>query len=135
MGSNLVKSHSFKFLDVDLNRQLIALLKKAKIAYQVSEDGLIRYSSEEEEEIENDLICSVRDRVFPSWQVLTCPPDSIVRYKKYMNQHGILFREELSNEVAWFLIPRKHRPHLWKLDKSLSQNLCCTECNPGTGKM
>ena len=34
-----------------------------------------------------------------------------------MGKHGIPFSEELSNNQLWFLIPGKHRPHLWKLDK------------------
>ena len=59
---------------------------------------------------------SIRDKVFPSWQVLTCPKDWIERYRDYMNRHGIPFKEELSDGELWFLIPRKYRPHAWKLD-------------------
>ena len=113
------KSNSFKFLDDDLNRQLIALLKKAKVKHDVGKDGVVHYSSLDDEVVENDLICSIRDKVFPSWQVLTCPRDWIARYKKYMSRHEIPFHEELSNGELWFLLPRKYRPHLWKLDRPM----------------
>jgi len=36
-----------------------------------------------------------------------------------MSRHGIPFQEELSNGELWFLLPRKYRPHKWKLDASL----------------
>lgn len=110
------KSSSFKFLDDDLNQQLIALLQKAGIKHDVGKDGIVHYSSGDDEVVENDLICSIRDKVFPSWQVLTCPRDWTVSYKKYMSHHGIPFHEELSNGELWFLLPGKYRPHRWKLD-------------------
>lgn len=115
-GKYMAESNAFKFLDDDLNQQLLALLRKSKIKYNVGKDGMVHYAPEDEEVVENDFICSIRDKVFPSWQVLTCPRDWTVRYKKYMSQHGIPFREELSNGELWFLLPRKYRPHSWKLD-------------------
>jgi hypothetical protein len=109
------KGNSFKFLDDELNQQLIHLLKKGKIKHDVGKDGLIHYSPDDEEVVEDDLICSIRDKVFPSWKVLTCPRDWVARYKEYMSQHRIPFREELSNGDVWFLLPRKYQPLRWKL--------------------
>jgi hypothetical protein len=110
------KSHSFQFLDGDLNRELVGLLTKAGIKHTIDHDGVVYYSPDDEEVVENDLIGSVRDKVFPSWQILTCPEDWAARYKEYMSRHGIPFREERSDGELWFLIPRNHRPHAWKLD-------------------
>ncbi|HTU92739.1 MAG TPA: hypothetical protein VMF69_21845 [Gemmataceae bacterium] len=110
------KTCSFKFLDNHLNRELAGLLKKSAINHSIDKDGVVHYSRDDEEFVENDLICSIRDKVFPSWQLWTCPPDWTARYKEYMSRHGIPFREELSNGELWFLIPRKHRPHSWKLE-------------------
>jgi len=109
------KNNSFKFLDDDLNRQLIALLKKAKIKHDIDKHGVVHYSPLDDEFVENDLICSIRDKVFPSWQVLTCPRDWAVRYKKYMSRRGIPFHEEFSNGELWFLLPRTYRPDRWNL--------------------
>jgi len=119
-------SNSFKFLDDELNRQLLALLKKGKIKHHVGNDGIIHYSPDDEEVVEEHFICSIRDRVFPSWQVLTCPRSWTVRYKKYMSHHGIPFREELSNGELWFLLPRKYRPHRWKLDDPMKTERLAT---------
>ncbi len=112
------KHYSFKFLDDGLHRELIALLQKAEIDHSLDKDGVVHCSSDDEEVVENDLICSIRSRVFASWQVVTCPPDWIARYKEYMRRHAIPFQEELSNGELWFLIPRKYRPLTWKLDDS-----------------
>jgi hypothetical protein len=114
------KSNSFRFLDDELNQQLLALLKKGKIKHDVGKDGIIHYSTDDEEVVENDFICSIRDKVYPSWQVLTCPRDWTVRYEKYMTQHGIPFQEELSNGELWFLLPSTYRPHRWKLDNPMT---------------
>ena len=113
------KSNSFKFLDESLNQQLITRLKKAEIQHDVDGDGVVYYSPDDEEVVENGFICSIRDKVFPAWQVLTCPRDWIVRYKQYMSQYEIPFREELSNGELWFLLPRKYRPDRWKLDRPM----------------
>jgi hypothetical protein len=113
------KNNSFRFLDDDLNRQLIALLRKAKIKHDVGKDGSIHYSPDDEEVVENDFVGSIRDKVFPAWQVLTCPRDWSMLYKKYMKHHGIPFQEELSNGELWFLLPRKYRPHRWQLDRPM----------------
>jgi hypothetical protein len=107
--------HSFRFLDEKLNRELVDLLNKSGIVHSIDEDGVVQYSAGDGVAVENNLICSVRDKVFPSWQVLTCPSDWVARYRDYMSRHSIPFREELSDGALWFLIPCKHRPHSWKL--------------------
>lgn len=109
------KQHSFKFLDEALNQRLLGLLRGAKIDHAVDADGVIHYSADDEEVVDNELISSVRDEVFPAWKVVTCPRDWRGRYRDYMIRHGVPFREELSNGELWFLIPRKYRPHSWKL--------------------
>ncbi len=109
---------TFKFLNVALNRQLRILLDKSKIAHAISSDGTIHYSPEDEGVVENDFIGSIRSIAFSSWQVLTCPNEWTTRYKKYMKRHKIPYYEELSNGELWFLLPRKYRPSLWKLDDS-----------------
>ena len=114
------KRHSFKFLDDDLNRDLLTLLKKAKIAHSVDEDGLVHYFEGDTQDVENDLICSLRDKVFPSWALQTCPSEWIESYKDYMRRHDVPFKEELSDGELWFLIPRRFRPHTWKLDPPAS---------------
>lgn len=106
---------SFKFLEDDLNRRLIALLKN-EIGHAVDENGVIHYSPRDEWSVENDLIGSIRDRVFSPWQVLSCPKEWAERYRRYMVKHDISFKEELSDGQLWFLLPRKYRPHRWKLD-------------------
>ncbi len=110
------RNHTFKFLDSNLNRQFHRLLHKSKIDHCIDKDGIVHYSSNDVEVVDNDLVCPIREKVFPAWQILTCPSDWIARYKEYMSRHGVPFQEELSNGVLWFLIPRKHRPHSWKLD-------------------
>jgi len=112
MGSKL----SFKFAEDDLNRRLMALLKKQGIRYSVDQHGLIHYSPDDEASVENDVIGSIRDRVFSPWQVLHCPKDWVEPYKQYMMQHGIPFKEELNDGQLSFLLPRKYRPHQWKLE-------------------
>jgi hypothetical protein len=114
------QGHSFKFSDQRLNRQLLSLIKKACIKHRVATDGTIHYSSRDDELFENELVERIRSSVFPSWQVLSCPKGWAERYEGYMLKHGVPFREELIDGQVSFLIPRKHRPHTWKLDNARS---------------
>jgi hypothetical protein len=107
---------SFQFADEDLNRRLIALLKKKRIPHRIDRDGVIHYSANDELAVENDLICSLRDTVFSKWQILSFPKEWADVYRRYMTQHGIPFKEELHQGDLWLLLPRKYRPHQWKLD-------------------
>jgi hypothetical protein len=114
-------THSFRFVDDGLNQRLIALMKKAQVSHVVDKAGVLHYSPDDEEVVENDLICSIRDQVFSSWQIVTCPNDWIGQYKRYMSKHRIPYSEELSNDQVWFLIPRKYRPHAWRLTVQTSE--------------
>jgi hypothetical protein len=110
------RTRFFRFEDDALNRRLTDLLKKSSIEYCI-DNGRICYSAQDADVIENELVCSIRTEVFPSWKVLTCPAGWVLRYKRYMVQHNIPFKEELSSDGLWFLIPGKYRPHTWKLDE------------------
>ena len=106
---------SFKFLDDGLNRRLVGLLNAAGIDHSLDEDGVVHYSASAWEVVENDLICSIRDQVYPSWRVLTCPREWIDCYRDYMSRHAVPYELEQCDGELWFLIPRKYRPHSWKL--------------------
>jgi hypothetical protein len=108
---------TFKFSEADLNRRLVSLLKKRQISHSVDENGAIHYSPKDEERVENDLISSIRKRIFPAWQVLSCPTEWTEQYRQYMLQHNIPFKEEWNNGQLCFLLPRKNYPHRWKLNK------------------
>ncbi|HVS35551.1 MAG TPA: hypothetical protein VMS17_08215 [Gemmataceae bacterium] len=107
---------SFKFVDDALNQKLIALLKRERLKHRIDPKGAIHYSADDEEVVENDLICSIRDQVFSTWQIISCPSQWAGRYKQYMVQHGVPFVEELIDGQLCFLVPRRYRPHSWKLD-------------------
>lgn len=116
----MTTDRSFKFLDEDLNRLLISALKRAKLKHRVAADGLIHYAPGDEEVVENDLIASIRDKVFPSWQILSCPKSSARRYQQYMTSHDIAYREELADNQLCFLISGEQDPHAWKLAQKTS---------------
>lgn len=106
---------SFRFLDDDLNQRLLALVRKSDVPHRIDKHGTLHYTEREEEFLENDLICVVRDQVFASWQILSCPKDWTDRYRAYMIKHVIPFREELIDDEVRFLLPRNVRPLSWKL--------------------
>lgn len=112
----MAKNLSFKFLDEKLNQQLLELLKKSKVKHHIGKDGAIHYARADEAAVEDDLICTMRDKVFSRWQVLTCPRDWIMTYEEYMRARRIPFHKELSNGEVWFLLPGQYRPHRWKLN-------------------
>jgi len=108
-------SLSFRFADDELNDRLIRLIKTTPIKHFVDDKRVLHYSPADVDAVENDMICSIRDQAFPSWQVLTCPPECAAQYRDYMSRHDIPFHQELIDAEMWFLIPRKYRPNLWKL--------------------
>ena len=114
--ANMQKNHSFKFLNTRLNQKLIGLLRRAEVEHVIDEDDFVHFSSDDEEVVEG-LICSIRYKVFPSWQILNCASDWKDRYTSYMGRHDVPFSEELIDGELWFLIPRRYRPHAWKLSK------------------
>ena len=108
---------SFKFADGELNQKLIALVKGERwINVAIDKEGVVHYSADDEEGMENDLIRSIRDQVFSSWQIISCPKNWTEQYKHYMTQHSVPFVEEWIDNQLCFLIPRRYRPHAWKLD-------------------
>ena len=109
------ESYSFRFADKDLNQRLVALLKRERVEHFVDAEGAVHYAKADEETVGNELIRTLRNRIFPSWQVLSCPRSWADRYKAYMDAHGVPFCEEWINHQLCFLIPRKYRPHSWKL--------------------
>ena len=109
-------TYSFRFLDSGLNRKLIELVKKSRVEHFIDKEGAVHYAPDDEETVGNDLICSIRDRVFASWQILTCPSDWVEQYRIYMDRNAVPYREELVNNELVFLIPGSYRPHTWKLD-------------------
>jgi len=108
-------SRSIRFSNLDLNEKLIRLLKKRRVEHRADEDGVLDYSATDIDLVENELICTIRSQIFPSWQILTCPPDSTEIYRNYMTAHDVPFVEECINGDRWYLIPSKYRPHTWKL--------------------
>ncbi len=110
-------SRSFKFMDEELNRRLILLLKKSHVKHTIGANGVIHYSPVDEEIVGNELIPPIRRKVFPSWQILSCPKDWADRYKRYMCEHRVPYTEELIDNKLCFLIPRSYRPHSWALDR------------------
>ena len=120
-ASEMAKRHSFRFVDDELNEELIRLLKKARVIHRVDGGGIIHYSPDDEDLIGNNLICSIRDRLFPSWQIVSCPPEWTDSYRQYMAQHDIPFVEEASGHDRRFLIPSRYRPHSWKLEEPVSR--------------
>src|SRR5262245_11667206 len=107
-------SMSFKFLDDRLQRRLLSLLEAKRVAYRIDKRGVIYYSPAAEELVDNKIINSIRNRVFPIWQLLSCPKEWEERYREYMVKRAIPFREELINGQLCFLLPRTYRPHRWK---------------------
>ena len=115
------QTHSFKFLNDGLNRRLVGLLNVAGIDHTLDEHGVVHYPARAREVVENDLIGSIRDQIYPSWQLLTCPREWIDGYRDYMCRHDVPNVLEQSDGELWFLIPRKYRPHSWKLAAPVQQ--------------
>lgn len=108
-------SLTFRFVEDKLNGRLIALLNKNRIKHWVDKQGLIHYSQADDERVENDLIASIRKAIFPHWQTVSCPKGWDHRFQNYMKAHDVPFKEEITDGNLGFLIPRKFRPHRWKL--------------------
>lgn len=107
--------YSFRFLDDELNEKLVARIQSSAIPHQVDPDGTIRYSTEDEQRVDESVIRAIREEVFPRWQVLTCPPDAAPSYRRYMEHNRLPFEEEVIDGAVSFLIPLDVDPHRWKL--------------------
>jgi hypothetical protein len=116
------KSVAFSFLDVDLNRRLIAIAEKSDIAHSVDPTGALRFRVEDEAAVENNIIGAVRKHAFRSWQVLSCPPESLPLYRDYMKRRSIPFVEESMDGEVSFLLSGRYRPHSWKLEPTVDKS-------------
>ena len=114
------KQISFRFLNPSLNKKLVASLKKAKVVHTTDASGTIRYSPQFDNQVQNEILPKIRDGVFDSWQLVSCPKNWVSRYKDYMQNHEVPYREELADNELWFLIPRSYRPHKWVFEDSHS---------------
>lgn len=108
-------SQSFKFLDSQLNRRLLDILKKRRDAFVVDAGGAVRMSPENEIVLHNEILPDLRAEKFASWQLITCPEDWIESYKEYMATNAVPFTEEIENGDLWFMIPGSYKPHSWKI--------------------
>ena len=111
MNSPLV---SFRFLNGSMNAQLRHLLLENKIDHSVSDNGLIFYRLQDEEFIENELISSIRNKLFPLWQILFCPEEDRDGLLGYMKARNIRYEVEIMDGKLTFLLPAQYRPHSWK---------------------
>ena len=48
-------------------------------------------------------------------QFLTCPAHCRKVYKAYMDKKSIPYKEVTLSKMKAFMLPRKYRPHAWKL--------------------
>jgi hypothetical protein len=106
-----ILERSFRFVNGDLQADLLALVQRNGVRYSVDGDGTLRYASTDAEVVENELICSIRDCLFPMWSIFTLEGDETPRpnvtaaYRAYMSQHSIPFAEEVADGFTWFLVP------------------------------
>jgi hypothetical protein len=124
------RDRSFRFEDGDLQGCLLALVRGSGVPHAVDADGTLRYASADVDVIENDLICAIRNRVFPGWSVFTLEgdatphPRATAQYREYMTRHAIPFVEEVADGFIWFLLPNGQDSHAWAIPY-------CAEAEPG----
>src|SRR6266478_354633 len=92
---NMNLAYSFRFVDNKLNDKLISLIAKSGIKHRIDKEGIIHYSPDDEEVIGNEILPAVRNKLFSSWQIISCPRDWAERYKRYMIRRDVSFVEEL----------------------------------------
>lgn len=109
---------SFKFMDANRNRKLLASVKTAGIKHRLDATKVLHFSSDDEDVVGNKLIKPLRDEQFQSWQVLSCPTEWTERYRQYMRKHRIPFSEELIDGETCFLISGHQTPLDWELPAS-----------------
>jgi hypothetical protein len=107
-------SLAFRFQDHERNGMLAELLERAGIKHVVDHDGTIRFSADNEVQVEERII-ALRNDIFPKWQVISCPASSLRLYRGYMQEHDIPFEEEVTDGAVGFLVPRNYRPHTWRI--------------------
>jgi hypothetical protein len=112
---------SFRFVDGGLQADLLALVRESGAPHAVDDNGTLRYASGDEDLIGNELICSIRRRVFPEWGIFTLEgdethrPRTTARYRAYMVEHRIPFTEEVADGFVWFLLPEGYDSFEWDI--------------------
>ena len=103
----------FRFVRIDLQRELVALVVAMGLKYRI-EDGYL-CTTEQDELVVEDLRSAVRTSVFEDWHLwrggVAKDPALYHRYVAYMTEHGIEFVEEDDNGSQWFLSSRKSDPY------------------------
>jgi hypothetical protein len=107
-------TRNFRFLNSALNVEFIELLERERIQHRVDNNGVVYFDPENEEEVE-DVLAKVRDEQFPAWQILSCPPDWVNKYRREMKRRRIQFVEELNDGKIEFLLSQRNNPHEWEL--------------------
>jgi hypothetical protein len=105
---------AFRFQDEHLNDQLAELLEQRRIQFTRDKKGNIIYDSDFEEIVENEVINSIRDQIFPFWKLLSAPDDWLERYQTYMQINKIPYLVEYADDEMNFLIPGNFNPHRWR---------------------
>ena len=114
-------NRSFRFVDECLQDDLLALVRASGVPHAIEPDGTLLYASADEEVIENDLICSIRDRVFSEWGVFTLEgdetrrPRTTARYRAHMLEQEIPFVEEIADRFVWFLVRHDQDSFEWTI--------------------
>ena len=117
MGSE----RSFKFADERLQQELLDLVRASAVPHTVDPDGTLGYAFAGDVFVGNELICSIRDKVFPEWHVFTLEGDELhrprttARYRAYMRERGVPFVEEVDDGFTWFLIPEGYDSFEWDI--------------------
>ena len=117
-------NRSFLFVDKGLQEHLLALVRASGVPHAIEADGTLLYASADEHVIENELICSIRDQVFPEWGVFTLEgdemprPQTTARYRAHMKQYGIPFVEEVVDGFVWFLVSQDQDCFEWRVPDS-----------------
>lgn len=106
---------TFRFKAKLANDSLIAALGKAKFDYAIDPRGYVYYHARHTEAFE-EVLAKLRSQLFESWQLLSCPEDSLDSYRYTMRKLRVPFAEEVNDNRIEFLIPGDVDPHSWSLE-------------------
>ncbi len=111
----------FRFVDDELQRELIETAARVGITHFVDTNGYLYYPSASVSVIENEFLCPIRNRLFPEWRVFTLEGDDVSRprvteaYRRYMVDHEIRHYEEHHNGETWFLVSSANDSFDWEV--------------------
>jgi hypothetical protein len=106
-------SRNFRFLNDRLNILFIHLLIVRGLRMTWDENGVVYFDANDEETVE-DILATIRNSQFSSWQILSCPSDWVNKYRSEMKRRQVPFVEELNDGQVEFLLPGDQEPHDWK---------------------